>query len=269
VFVRTYASLTLALLGFVCPAVSQMSSQMGATMGGPMGSVMRGEVQGGDSYSGRLIVELVDSNGGLILDRVLVAPNGQFELHSVPNRTCEIRLLTEGGDLLKRDWLVPTQQQTGFVIDLNRGAKAKERPVSGVISSRRLSHKVPKAAMKEFRKAENASAHGKEDEAIRHLEKAITLDPDFMEALNNLGTKYMREKRPADAAPLFQRAIDLDPSVSQLHVNLAVALLHLRKPAEAEAEVRKALKGQGDGSPMAKKILGISLAAQGKQAFVP
>ena len=97
----------------------------------------------------------------------------------------------------------------------------------------------------------------------------MELDPEFMEALNNLGTKYIRMGRPAEAAELFQRATALDPSLPQLHVNLAVALLHLRRPAEAEQEVRKALTGQTDGNPMAKKILGISLAAQGKAAFAP
>lgn len=258
--VRLVASLVLASLALVCPLFSQTA----------ITTVMRGEVLNTDVTGGRIMVELVDSHGGQLVDRALVHPNGSFELHNVPNRSCELRVLTESGDLLKRDFVVPSQSAFGFTIDLAGTAKKRERPVSGLVSARRLAHKVPKAAMKEFRKAENATAHGREDQALGHLEKAIELDPEFMEALNNLGTKYIRLRRPVEAAALFQRATELDPSLPQLHVNLAVALLHLRRPAEAEQEVRKALAvtGQPDGNPAAKKILGISLAAQGKAAFV-
>ncbi len=258
--VRLYASLVLACVGYVCP----LSSQSTVT------TAMRGEVLNADLAGGRVMVELVDSHGGQLIDRALVHPNGAFELHNVPNRSCELRVMTESGELLKRDFVVPTQAAFGFTIDLAGLGKKKERPVSGLVSAKRLAHKVPKPAMKEFRKAENATAHGKDDEAIAHLEKAVALDPEFMEALNNLGTKYIRMRRPAEAAVLFQRATAMDPTLPQLHVNLAVALLHLRRPAEAEQEVRKALAvtGQPDGNPVAKKVLGISLAAQGKAAFV-
>lgn len=255
--VRIYASLLLALAAFVCPVYADGMA------------VMRGEIQNTDLAGGRVMVELVDSNGGQLIDRAMVHPSGAFELHNVPNRTCEFRVITDTGELLRKDFLVPTQVGVGFTIDLAGLMRRKERPVSGLVSARRLAHKIPKAAMKEFRKAENATANRKDDEAIQHLEKAVELDPEFMEALNNLGTKYIRMGRPAEAAELFQRATALDPSLPQLHVNLAVALLHLRRPAEAEQEVRKALTGQTDGNPMAKKILGISLAAQGKAAFAP
>lgn len=57
--------------------------------------------------------------------------------------------------------------------------------------------------------------------AIHHFEKAITLDPNFFDALSNLGN-VLKEARIFDrAASAYLRALALSPDNSIIHGNLA------------------------------------------------
>jgi hypothetical protein len=57
---------------------------------------------------------------------------------------------------------------------------------AGTVTLHRLTHKIPKKAVKEFENATKAQSHGDRDAAIEHLSKAVAIDPQFWEALNNL-----------------------------------------------------------------------------------
>lgn len=106
---------------------------------------------------------------------------------------------------------------------------------AGTISAQRLRHRPPKAARKAYEKAAKLLQNRKAEEAATELEKAISLDPDYAEAHNDLGVAYIRLGRNPEAASEFRRAIALVPGESLPLSNLAWVLSAMRRPAEAES----------------------------------
>jgi Flp pilus assembly protein TadD len=96
------------------------------------------------------------------------------------------------------------------------------------------------------------------------LRKALEIDPDYMEAHNNLGVRYMALHRFEDAAAEFRGATELDPAAEKAFANLAGALLLLGRDTEAEAAARRAVALDGT-SVQGRYVLGRVLAAEGKK----
>jgi len=112
-------------------------------------------------------------------------------------------------------------------------------PTSGTVSAQRLRHHPPKVARKAYEKA----LHTKDmNQAVRDLQSALALDPDFADAHVGLGVAYTRLGQYPEAAAEFRRAIELVPDEAIPHSNLAWALLSMGQMAAAEASVRRALQ---------------------------
>jgi hypothetical protein len=68
-------------------------------------------------------------------------------------------------------------------------SSAVPRPATspGIISVRRLRHKVPREARKAYERASKAVQSNELEKAVGELERTVTLDPDFEEAHSDLG----------------------------------------------------------------------------------
>jgi tetratricopeptide (TPR) repeat protein len=67
---------------------------------------------------------------------------------------------------------------------------------------------------------------GQLDQAKKFYERAVKLKPDYMEAINNLGTVYYARKSYGRAISYYQKAIKLapdDPKSASMYVNLGTA----------------------------------------------
>lgn len=146
-------------------------------------------------------------------------------------------------------------------LSITVSGQKQERPISATISVARLRHKVPSQARREFDKARAAEHKGDSHAAIAHLEKAVGIDPAFMEAYNNLGVRHLLLNQFEQAIAQFQWALTLDPTAALLHANLGVALISADRFAEAEKTVRQGLK-YDSASNRLRLILGIALDAQ-------
>ncbi|MGA2215484.1 MAG: tetratricopeptide repeat-containing glycosyltransferase family protein [Bryobacteraceae bacterium] len=70
-------------------------------------------------------------------------------------------------------------------------------------------------------------AAGETGEAEAQLRKALAIRPDYAAAWNNLGNLCVELSRTAEAADCYSRAISLDPEYAEAHTNRAlVSLLH-------------------------------------------
>lgn len=67
-----------------------------------------------------------------------------------------------------------------------------------------------------------AAAKGDDAEAVRHLEKAIAVNPENAVAMTALGTLLYRRGDHSGALAWNQRAISLRPDYADAHLNLAV-----------------------------------------------
>lgn len=104
---------------------------------------------------------------------------------------------------------------------------------------------------------------GERDEAIRHLEAAVRIRPDFALALSDLGRLHFLNGDVGTALSLFDRAIAASPELPQAHHNLGTVLLAQRKAEKAERHFRQALREWPDFAE-AHYGLGETLAARGE-----
>ena len=107
------------------------------------------------------------------------------------------------------------------------------------------------------------AALGERDEAIRHLEKAVRVRPDFALALSDLGRLHFLNGDGERAVEFFDRAIAASPALPQAHHNLGTVRLAQRNAEEAEAHFRRALEEWPDFAE-AHYGLGEALEARGE-----
>ena len=128
-----------------------------------------------------------------------------------------------------------------------------------IVSSRDLL--IPSKALKELQRSQTALSSGDVRSSALHLEKALQIYPGYLEAHNDLGSRYFELKEYQKAAMEFQKAIDMDPRMSQPYNNLSVALFLLQRYPGAEAAARRALDLDPQNST-ARYMLGCVLATE-------
>ncbi|MBI4481530.1 MAG: tetratricopeptide repeat protein [Acidobacteria bacterium] len=129
--------------------------------------------------------------------------------------------------------------------------------------------KVAPKALELYQKAERALLEGEEGRAVRYLEEAIALSPEFSEALNSLGTHYHRAGLYSRSIQLFRRAIEGDPKAFAAHVNLGGSLVSAGRYQEAVDANGQALALRPDDA-LANAQMGIGLYHLGRhEAALP
>lgn len=123
--------------------------------------------------------------------------------------------------------------------------------------------RVPPSAMKEFQRSQKALRSGDEQGSTAHLQKAIRLYPNFIDAHNALGIHFLQAGEYQKALAEHETALAVDSHVAPTHQALALALLVLKRPQESEAEAREAidLDPQAAGS---RYLLARALIDQGR-----
>ena len=106
----------------------------------------------------------------------------------------------------------------------------------------------------EYNLGEIAQRTNRPETAEKHYCAALAVQPAHRQALNNLGTLYIRRKEPEKAVPLFRKALLLEPESVRLRVNLAVSLAMSGQEAEARKIVVEAIHLDPNCLP-ARKLL--------------
>jgi tetratricopeptide (TPR) repeat protein len=124
---------------------------------------------------------------------------------------------------------------------------------------------VPAAAIKEFQRSKKAVHSGNFHAATEHLQKALQIDPTFVQAHNNLGASYLQLNQYESAVMEFRKAIELNTKMQEPYRNLGLALFLLRRYPEAELAARQALQ-LDPRRGHAQYTLGRILAAEGSSS---
>jgi Flp pilus assembly protein TadD len=93
--------------------------------------------------------------------------------------------------------------------------------------------------------------------ALQYLQKAVTLRPDYPEALNNLGVLFVHAHDYTKAEEKFKSCIRLSPNFDQSYMNLA-RLYALQGDKEKAREVLlelQRLQPQNEGARQALEVL--------------
>ena len=83
--------------------------------------------------------------------------------------------------------------------------------------------------------------HGKWEQAIACYARALELEPNYPDALNNLGIAPKEVGRVDDAVACYRRAVELETGFSEAYYNLGNVLRSQGKSDEASASYRRAL----------------------------
>ena len=219
---------------------------------------LRGELdRKGDFPMVGYSVEFTEAGNRSADYQAMVSSTGEFEIDSVPPGTYQVRILKDNR-LVHQAYVTTSGNASRIQLDLPKSG-ASARPASGTVSLHRLSHKAPKKAVKEMKQAAKAREKGDVQKSLEHLEKAVEIDPEYVEAQVNLGARYMEVRRLDEAGRAFKRAIQIDPYCTQAHSNLALVMLHRSKPREAEIAARRAIDID-DGNMRAHYVLGFALS---------
>jgi protein O-mannosyl-transferase len=105
--------------------------------------------------------------------------------------------------------------------------------------------------------------YGRLDDAMECFRRAISLYPDEVEALGNLGYALAAKGQAAEAITYYQAALRTNPGHAATHNNLANVLSNLGKIDEAIQEYQLALQSEPDYAE-AHNNLGIALAQKGR-----
>ena len=81
---------------------------------------------------------------------------------------------------------------------------------------------------------------GESAEALKFLERAVELAPDYLDALINLATAQHRDGNPGGAETSLRRAVELDPQSWEATFNYGNLLFEVGRSAEAVAPLRQA-----------------------------
>jgi Flp pilus assembly protein TadD len=121
---------------------------------------------------------------------------------------------------------------------------------------------IPAGAVKEFQRSEKAVRSGDFRSAAHHLQKALQIDPSFVQAHNNLGASYIHLNQYESAVTEFRKAIELNTKMEEPYRNLGLGLFLLRRYPEAELAARQAVQLNPQRTA-ARYTLGRILAAEG------
>jgi tetratricopeptide (TPR) repeat protein len=228
----------LGLIGFASPIVGQESRNTGTPLGGQISGQVRYSEGGRPAFdvlvrcdslnSGSCGQEMTDRSGrfrftGLAPSQYTltlrvpgyIEQQQTVELLTTPSANVQFQLKSDGtGKAAKSD---------PFVIDAN----------------------VPSGAKKEFDQAAAALASGKKEgieEGVRHLEKAVSVYPNFVQAQLMLGTAYLDLNQLDKAEQALNKTREIDPKAA--NALFALGELYLRQKKDEEAE-KLLLQGLG------------------------
>jgi tetratricopeptide (TPR) repeat protein len=123
--------------------------------------------------------------------------------------------------------------------------------------------RIPAKAIKEYERARKAFQHGDLQDSADHLQKALHIYPDFIQAHNALGLRFLQFGDSQKALAEHEIALSLDSHRVETHQDLSLDLLSLNRFQEAEDEARQAL--DLDANAVASRYtLGRALIGQGR-----
>jgi tetratricopeptide (TPR) repeat protein len=109
-----------------------------------------------------------------------------------------------------------------------------------VIDVGQMKENFPKKAIQDYEKALDEKKKGKLETAIKLLEDAIRMAPNFYHAHNNLGMLYQSQKRYSEAEKEYKRSNDLNAKNATPLVNLGSLYIEeaeLQKDAQSTGQV--------------------------------
>jgi len=229
---RILVGVALSLL----PAAAPVSAQF------PPQKQIDGRVQteSGEPLPEGAVVALKGQLGNEIA-RSRLGSGGHFSFQNLTAGHYSIVVQAEGFRPAEDAVLIPPSGPNTLTVTIQLArVETGEKPRAGDSSVPVRSLAIPRKAKQALSRAEKASAKNNLDEAVRHLEEAVRLAPDYFEAYNNLGVCRYQRGEKAEAVRMFERALTIHPDALMPHANLGMIYLELSQPEQALPHLQRA-----------------------------
>jgi len=121
--------------------------------------------------------------------------------------------------------------------------------ITGCASTPKRAIKDPeKDPQNQYEKAVISMRYGLEDEALKYLNLALSLDPAHAPSLLLLGNAQFRKKNYDEAVAAFQKYLELRPNDAEAHVSLGLTYGQLGMADKTEGEYRTSLALDGNAN---------------------
>jgi Tfp pilus assembly protein PilF len=203
-------------------------------------------VEGG-APAANVLVRLESYEGGGSVSEAFTDRLGKFTFTSLAPAIYSVRVHQPGYRDSQQNVDMTTQTSGLVLLQIARDAATETSPSgAGTINAQ-----IPPAAQKEFDKGVAALGEGNKEKtafAVRCFEKAITIDPKFVEARLKLGTAYMDLGEWDKAEKMLEETVAEQPRAFNAFFALGEVYLRQNKLAEAENAIVKglAIQGQSD-----------------------
>jgi tetratricopeptide (TPR) repeat protein len=208
-------------------------------------------------------VRLEGSEGEIIRDS-FTDSTGHFEVRGLNTGTYTIVVPTDDRSYATTTerFEITRYSPDVFAISvyLNPREESGARPKGGrnTVSAREASDAIPKKAREAYNRSVELSSHDRTREAIEQLKLAIAIYPEYVHAYNDLGVDYIKLDLIDDAIKALEKSISLDAKALNPRLNLGIANVRRRDFLRAEAPLRAALAIDAT-APLAHLYLGITL----------
>lgn len=262
----TLLRLCRTIVPAVMLAVSAWSQESSSVRYGPVradlnNASIEGRIVLPSGRSASLNLKVILSNSQNILTTIYTNKHGEFRFTELSEGVYYVQAV---GDAQRYDSVTEmVRLGRGQIARLTLTLRAKEeivsrKPGAQVVSASEFDQQIPPAAKKEYDQGMKLVSRGRWQEGIEHLQRAVTLYPDYLIAHNDLGAQYLKLKRLEEAAAQFLVALERNPKYFNSRFNLGLVLIEQKNYAEAIIQLRQAI-ALDSTRPAAHLWLGIAL----------
>jgi len=200
-----------------------------------------GQVRSGDNRTIDNVTVRLESSSGALVDQGGTDSTGRFRFSRL--RPAQYRISARAAGAVAPPQVIDvnrTNPRVYVMLQLVPEAatfRSRETGRPGIVDAR-----VPLPATAALEKGRAALADKKSDEAIIHLQKAISIYSDFYEAHFLLGQLYMDEKQWQKAEDALRRAVKINPKAVIAMVSLGEVYRRQKKYQEAQKLLEEVLR---------------------------
>jgi len=217
--------LSAAFLVAVCVlallVVSRLPAQVLSQQGrGIVGSV---KLKGQATTEQRIEVQLLTSDGRPI-QRVFADTLGYFQFPGLGPGVYIILIEEPGYQRLEDQVEIPPRSVAAIrrYYTLEPKTAASAPPDTSLVSAQRF--RVPREAREFLEKGEQDLRKRRYQSAAEKIDRALSIAPDFADALYARGVIYLQENDLAHARESFEKAVAFNPQLGDAHIGLGSAL---------------------------------------------
>ncbi len=166
---------------------------------------------------------------------ILVDPtDGMYERQSQRIEAVAIngRSGGRGGEIFRTDFILKPRRLPG---DEKSGATARS-------SEAVFYQEVPEAARRAYAAGIKSIEENDADRGIESLKQALELFPDYYDALEQLGSEYVRRHDFNSAVPILEHATEINKNAWPSYYYLGVARVELKQADEGVKALRRAIE---------------------------